>query len=88
MTIEYRGRTFTVEATGNEREPYHLVGKRGGALTLVRDGSSRSLFFVRTPNGKMQSGCIGLLNDGRLVWLTAGPNLAQWRRERSARRAA
>ena len=88
MTIEYRGRTFTVEPTGIEREPYRLVGRRGGALTLVRDGSSRTRFFVKTADGKMQSGCVGLLNDGRLVWLTAGPNLAQWRRERSARRAA
>lgn len=88
MTIEYQGRTFTVEATGNDREPYRLVGKRGGALTLARDGRSDRMFIVRTARG-LNGGYVARLSDGRLLWLpNSGPQAAKAWRQFEADRAA
>lgn len=88
MTIQYRGRTFTIEATGTEAEPYRLVGKRGGTYTLIATSRRNGLYWVKLPNGKIQGGFVGTLADGRLVWLTSGPDLAQWRREQAQKRVA
>ena len=88
-TIEYQGRAFTVEATGDYREPYRLVGKRGSTLGLVRHADSASLFYVRTSKGKLDGGFVGLLDDGRLIWLpSSGKHAAAAQRLYRARRAA
>lgn len=89
MTLQYQGRTFAVEQTGNETEPYRLVGKRGGSLVLVATSQRRGLFWVKQANGKINGGYVGQLADGSLIWLpTSGPQAfaAQqiWRANRAA----
>lgn len=89
MTIEYQGRTFTVEETADQREPYRLVGKRGGALSLVRVRAGRPLFWVRQSNVRIQGGYIGQLRDGSLLWIpSSGPQAPTAQRIWRANRAA
>ena len=88
MTVLYQGRTFTVEATDDFKEPYRLIGKRGGALTLARDGRSDRMFIVRTARG-LNGGYVARLSDGRLLWLpNSGSQAAPAWRQFEADRAA
>ena len=55
MTVEYRGRSFAVEETGSEREPYRLVGARGSSFTLVRH-PRLPILYVRDARGGYGNG--------------------------------
>lgn len=89
MTLQYQGRTFTVETTGNEAEPYRLVGARGGSLVLVATSQRRGLFWVKRANGKIDGGYVGRLSNGSLLWLPSSGTQAYaaqkiWRADRAA----
>lgn len=89
MTVEYQGRTFAVEETGDPAEPYRLVGARGGTLSLVAHATRRGLFYVKNAGGKLNGGFVGQLADGALLWLpSSGPQAPAAQRIWRANRAA
>ena len=67
-TVLYRGREMMVKSTGNDREPYQLVGKRGSCFTLVRH-PRLDVLYVRDSKGKYNKGLFRE-RDG-LRWIPA-----------------
>lgn len=69
--IEFQGRRLTVEATGSTREPFKLLGARGGvAYTLVRH-PRLNVLYARDARGGYGHG-----------WLTEIDGLPVWQRQR------
>jgi len=46
---------YELEETGNERIPYHAIGKRGAIYSLVRRVGNESSLFVINRNGNICS---------------------------------